>query len=427
MTRLAKAPLGVRILIGLLLGVAAGMLLPRPGAGQWSDDIANVAHIAGQLWLSALQMTVLPLVFALLTMGLGGASGISAEGSSIARRSIFVFAALYSLALAVAVVLNFLLLSVWPVSDAAIAAFQKLAGNAVQAQAPNAGDIILTLVPSNIFAALASGSMIPVVVFAILFGLALRHVDEKHRGPIASLIESIASVMFKIVTWVLMLAPLGVFALVLATAHETGLAVIWGLAGYLRHLVTIAAVMLALAYPVAVLWGRIPLVRFASGATSSQLVAVSTQSSVGSLPVMLEASRTLEIGDEVAGVSLPLAVSIFRFSGPALTLSVGAYAASIAGLHIGIAQMVGGAILSLLVEFTAVGLPTQVSFFALYAPVFAAFGAPLGFLPVMLAVETIPDAVGTAANVSMDLAATAVVDRGRRRAATERPGEMQLA
>src|SRR5256885_5640978 len=251
MTRLAKAPLGVRILIGLLLGVAAGMLLPRPGAGQWSDDIANVAHIAGQLWLSALQMTVLPLVFALLTMGLGGASGISAEGSSIARRSIFVFAALYSLALAVAVVLNFLLLSVWPVSDAAIAAFQKLAGNAVQAQAPNAGDIILTLVPPNIFAALASGSLIPVVVFSILFGLALRHVDEKHRGPIASLIESIASVMFKIVTWVLLLASLGVFALVLATAHEPRLAVMWGLAGELRHFVTNAAVQLALAYPVA--------------------------------------------------------------------------------------------------------------------------------------------------------------------------------
>src|SRR4051812_20010995 len=116
MTRLAKAPLGVRILVGLLLGVAAGILLPGPGTTQWSDSIASVAHIAGQMWLSALQMTVLPLVFALLAIGLGGASGISAEGSAIARRAIFVFGGLYLLALVAAMALNLLLLSVWPVS-----------------------------------------------------------------------------------------------------------------------------------------------------------------------------------------------------------------------------------------------------------------------------------------------------------------------
>jgi len=216
--------------------------------------------------------------------------------------------------------------------------------------------------------------------------------------------------------------------LVLGTVHETGLAIIWGLAGYLRHLVTVVAVMLALAYPVAVLWGRIGIARFAAAAAPSQLVALSTQSSVGSLPVMLESAKRLRIGEEAANVSLPLAVSIFRFSGPAVTLTVAAYAASAAGLHVGSTQLIGGAMLALLMEFTAVGLPNQVNIFAINAPVFAVFGAPLGFLPVMLAVETIPDAVATTATVSMDIAATAVVDRLQRNRgdAAERAGQAAL-
>jgi len=275
----------------------------------------------------------------------------------------------------------------------------------------DAGAIIVSIVPSNVFGAFASGAMLPVVVFAILFGLAMRTIEPDRRKHIVSLIESIADVMFKIVGWVLLIAPLGVFALVIGTVHETGLAIIWGLAGYLRHVLIVMSVLLLFVYIIAAFWARISLGRFAAATAPSQLVALSTQSSVGSLPVMLASAKTLQIGENTTNVVLPLAVSIFRFSGPAMTLSVAAYAASAAGLHVGTTQLIGGALLALLMEFTGVGLPNQVNIFALNAPVFAAFGAPLGFLPVMLAVETIPDAVATTVSVSMDVAAAGVVDR----------------
>jgi Na+/H+-dicarboxylate symporter len=168
--------------------------------------------------------------------------------------------------------------------------------------------------------------------------------------------------------------------------------------------------MVLLAYPVAVLWGRVGLIRFAVAAMPSQLVAVSTQSSVASLPVMLKSSEKLGIADEVTNVSLPLAVSIFRFGGPSGTISVAFYAAAAAGLHPSLPVLIGGALLALLMEFAAVGLPNQINGFTINAPVFAALGAPFAFMPIMLAVETIPDSVGTTANVSMDLAATAVID-----------------
>ena len=411
MKRLARTPLGIRILIGLVLGACVGSFLPGPGIAAWSDSAADVARIVGQLWLSALQMTVLPIVFALLTVGLGRTSGAAGQDGSIVRRSVIVFATLYALSLVVAIIVNRLLLDVWPVSAAAAEAFQKVTQSSSPAARMDAGAIIVSIVPSNVFGAFASGAMLPVVVFAILFGLAMRTIEPDRRKHIVSLIESIADVMFKIVGWVLLIAPLGVFALVIGTVHETGLAIIWGLAGYLRHVLIVMSVLLLFVYIIAAFWARISLGRFAAATAPSQLVALSTQSSVGSLPVMLASAKTLQIGENTTNVVLPLAVSIFRFSGPAMTLSVAAYAASAAGLHVGTTQLIGGALLALLMEFTGVGLPNQVNIFALNAPVFAAFGAPLGFLPVMLAVETIPDAVATTVSVSMDVAATGVVDR----------------
>jgi hypothetical protein len=91
MNRLANIPLGVRVLAALLLGVCAGILLPRSGAQDWSDLIVSAAHIAGQLWLSALQMTVIPLIFSLLTIGLTASSRMIGDGGSVARRALLVF------------------------------------------------------------------------------------------------------------------------------------------------------------------------------------------------------------------------------------------------------------------------------------------------------------------------------------------------
>src|SRR3954469_19493808 len=278
MKRLASMPLGVRILVGLVFGVCVGTFLPRPGTAAWTDGVAYVAQIAGQLWLSALQMTVLPIVFALLTIGLGRTSGVASEGGSAVRRAAIVFGALYALSLLVAIILNRLLLDAWPVSAAAAEAFQRLTQSVGPTARTDAGAIIVSIIPSNVFGAFAAGAMLPVVVFAILFGLGMRTIDPGRREHIVGLIESVADVMLKIVGWVLMIAPLGVFALVLGTVHETGLAIVWGLATYLRHVLIVLIALLLLVYPIAVLWARIRLGRFASAVVPSQLVALSTQS-----------------------------------------------------------------------------------------------------------------------------------------------------
>jgi Na+/H+-dicarboxylate symporter len=355
-------------------------------------------------------MTVLPLVFALLTTGLARA-GSGAGGGGTAKRAVLVFAVLYALGLLTGIVLNVLLLKLWPVSDAALAAFQNVRSASIDVKAPLVGDVVLGIVPPNVFAALAAGAVLPVVVFAVLFGLAMTRTDEPRRRSIMKLIDTIADIMFTIVGWVLLLAPLGVLGLAMGTAHRTGVGMLWGLGGYLRHMVTVLLVMLALAYPVAVFWGRIGLGRFSARVLPSQMVALGTQSSVASLPVMLKSADALGVSKETAKVTLPLAVSVFRFVGPPLTLTYAVYAAAMAGVPPSLTLVVFCAAISMLMEFAAVGLPNQVSLFAVAAPAFAAVGAPLGFLPVFLSVDVIPDALATTGIVSMDVAATTAVNR----------------
>lgn len=406
--------LGLRVLTALFVAVLVGVSMPRPGEARWSDSFAAAAGTVGQLWLSALQMTVLPLVFSLLAAGLSRpASGES--GGAVARRSILVFGILYLISLFVAVILSGALLRLWPVTSSAAGAFRTFTAAPAEVHVVTAREIVQSIIPANVFGALATGAILPVVVFSVLFGLALKTMPQGSRKIIRDLVEAIAGVMFKIVGWVLLVAPLGVFGLIVATAHETGTATLWGLASYLRYVGTIAFIFVLLSYPVAVLWARLPLLKFTSAVAPSQFVALSTQSSVASLPVMLKSVSNLDVGDEVASVSLPLAVSIFRFGGPVGTLSAAAYAAAAAGQHPTLALLALGASLALLMEFAAVGLPNQVNLVALLSPVFAALGAPIGFIVVMLAVETIPDAIGTTANVSMDVASTSVIDRLHKR------------
>lgn len=410
MRRLRNLPLGIRILAGVMIGIAIGISLPTPGAAPWADNLAMTGKVAGQLWLASLQMTVLPLVFALLTTGLARA-GSGAGGGAVAKRAALVFALLYALALLVCVVLNFVLLKLWPVSPAAVEAFRNVGSATVDAKAPSIGDIVLGIVPTNVFAALAAGAVLPVVVFAVLFGLAMTHAEEGQRASIMKLIDTVAAIMFTIVGWVLVLAPLGVLGLAMGTAHQTGLAMLWGLGGYLRHVLTVMLVMMVCSYPVAALWGGVGLRRFAAAVAPSQLVALGTQSSVASLPVMLKSADALGISEETADVTLPLAVSVFRFVGPPMTLTYATYAAAMAGAPPSLSLLCFGAAIALLMEFAAVGLPNQVSFFAVIAPACAAMGAPLGFLPIFLSVDVIPDALGTTGIVSMDVAATTVVNR----------------
>lgn len=401
----------VRILIGLGLGLLAGTLMAPIEAGA-DQSIVFVAEVAGGLWLDALRMTIVPLVFALLITGVASTASAAAAGG-VTRLSIFVFVALLSMAGALTAVVAPLVLSIWPAPvEAARALREGLGGVGEIPGVPPLSEMLRGIIPSNPVAAAASGAMLPLVVFALAFGFATSCCAATIREPVVRIFQSVAEIMLVIVRWVLIIAPLGVFALALVVGARTGLGAIGAFAHYIIFISIMCILAAAAAYPLALFLGRTPLRLFARATAPAQAVAISTQSSLASLPAMLEGARThLRIPPSVAGVTLPLAVSIFRITGPVANLAVAIYIASILGIQIGPVQLAAGAATAVVMVFAGVGVPSQVTFFAVLTPICLVMGIPIEMLALLIAVETIPDIFRTTANVTMDLSVTTVVAR----------------
>jgi Na+/H+-dicarboxylate symporter len=171
-------------------------------------------------------------------------------------------------------------------------------------------------------------------------------------------------------------------------------------------------------YPLA-LAGRVGLGAFARAALPAQAVAASTQSSLASLPPMVAGAERLNLPHATSSVVLPLAVALFRIAAPASIVIVTLAMARMSGVEIGPGQIAIAALLATINTLVIVGLPNQVTFFAAYAPPAIAAGVPIELLPLLLAVDTIPDIFYTISNVTADLAVTTVVSRGDGEPATE--------
>ena len=151
--------------------------------------------------------------------------------------------------------------------------------------------------------------------------------------------------------------------------------------------------------------------RFARAVAPAQAVAISTQSSLASLPAMLKGSAEIGVAPATAGIVLPVAVAIFRATSPAMNLAVALYVAHWLGVPIGPGQLAAGIATAAITTMGSVSLPGTVSFFASVAPVAFAMGVPIEALGLLVAVETVPDLFRTVGNVTMDVAVTAVVGK----------------
>jgi Na+/H+-dicarboxylate symporter len=400
----------VRVLVGLSAGAVLGVSL------AWSDPalamrLAAWVQPVGKLWLNALQMTVVPLVLALVVIGVTTASDAAASGR-IARRAIVVFLLLLSGSAALTATVAPPLLSLAPHNPALTRALNSSVAVTTPGTTTGWADALTTVIPSNAIAAAAQGAMLPLVVFALLFGFALTRIAAERRTQIVGISQAIADAMIVIVEWVLWLAPAGVFSLILAVCARSGLTVLSALGVYILLQCAVYIMMTLLMIPVAVFWGGERLRKFAAAIAPAQVVAASTQSSLVSLPAMLEvAQRRLNYPPQVTSLVLPMAVSLFRITSPVTYLNAAAFIAWAYGVDLSAAQLATGAALSVIISCGSVGLPGQVNFLATTLPVSQAMGLPVAPLGLLLAVETIPDIFATVGNVTADLSATSVVAR----------------
>jgi Na+/H+-dicarboxylate symporter len=393
-------------LAGLLGGLLLGLALH--GSAALAPALSIAAPLGG-LWLRALQMTIVPLVVALLFTGIVQTVAAASAGA-MARRSLGLFAIVLVAGGTMAALVMPLGLEIWPVPAGAAAA---LAGAAQQStgRVPGLADFLQSLVPSNVFNAAASDAMLPLIAFTTLFALASTRLADEPRHQLALFFEATAGAMMVVIGWVLALAPLGVFCLALGVAASSGTGAIGVLAHYIALVVAIGGVILFAAYGVAATVGGQRLTKFARAMLPAQAVAISTQSSLASLPAMLDSCRRLGLRETSGEFVLPLAVALFRATSPAMNMAVAIYAAHLTGVTLTPPVLAAGVAIAALMALGTVSLPGTISFVATVGPIALAMGVPLGPLALLVAVEMLPDIMRTLANVTMDVAVTAVVDR----------------
>ena len=412
-----------RVLLGLASGAAIGLTL------AWSDPalaakVAAFVQPVGKLWLNALQMTVVPLVFALVIIGVTTASDTASSGRT-ARRALLVFVTLLSAASFFTAFAAPLLLSLVSRDPALTQALSgSIATAPVVTTATGWSEALTSIIPSNAVSAAAQSAMLPLIVFALFFGFALTRIEKPRRDLMVNFFQAVSDAMIVVVHWVLWAAPVGVFALVLAVCAQSGMSMVSALGVYILLQCALYLAVTVMMLPVAAYFGGERIGRFAAAIIPAQVVAASTQSSLASLPAMLEvAQRRLGYSPQVTALVLPMAVSLFRINSPVQYVSAAAFIAWAYGIDLSAAQLATGAALAVIISCGAVGLPGQVSYMATNLPVTQAMGLPIAPLGLLLAVDTIPDVFATVGNVTADLTATSIVSRQAGKDAKETGGD----
>jgi proton glutamate symport protein len=395
----------VLILISLIAGLLIGMV--SVGAPTFVKDIADVV---GTWWLNGLRMTVVPLVVSLLIVGIVQTAEAAKTGKLAARGVMLMIAILWLSSLMTAFAIP-AITNIFPMpADAAAALRQALGVAEAPDKVPPFAEFLRAIVPTNPIHAAANDAILPLIIFTLAFAFAVVKLGDAKRASIFNLFDGVAEAMVIVVGWVLALAPIGVFALAFSLGMTAGSAAFGALAHYVIVLVAVGAVIWIASFILAAIGaGRNP-VTFFKATLPAQSVAIASQSSLASLPAMLKGLDQLGVRTRTSEIILPVAVALFRATGPAMNLGVALYVAHWLGIELGSGQIALGIAVGAITTMGAVSLPGSISFISSIAPICLAMGVPIEPLGLLVAIETFPDIMRTLGNVTMDMAVTATVD-----------------
>jgi Na+/H+-dicarboxylate symporter len=399
-----------RILVALILGLGLG-LLASSFAPVLGNDIANVADPVGALWLNGLRMTIVPLVVALLITGIAQTAEAARAGAVAGRAMLWIVCVMCSSAVLGAILMPSFLTLV-PMPQAAADALKgALTTTGTITPPPPFVDFVKSIVPTNPIAAAAGDGILPLLVFTLVFAFAITRLPPEPRSLLSRFFAAISDAMVIVIDWVLRLAPIGVFALAFVVGARSGLAALGALFHYVASVASVGIVMSLIAYLVAVFAARWRFGDYARAVAPVQALAISTQSSLACLPIMLKKSQQLGVQPATAEITLPMAVALLRATGPAMNLAVALYVANWYGVDLTAGQYAVAIFAAVLTSMGAVSLPGQVSFVTSIGPLCLILGVPVEPLALLIAVETLPDIFRTLGNVMWDVAVTGAVAR----------------
>lgn len=400
----------VRILLGLALGLALGMGSAATGR---LESLPALVEPVGALWVNAIRMTVTPLVMALLITAIAGRGG--ARSARLGGEAVGLFALLALASAAAALLLAPPLIALLPLE-----AGERLADGAPAAGGvPPFRDWLTGLIPVNPFAAAAAGEMLPLLAFTALFAAALRAAGGR-GAAVTDFFAGVRDAMLTLIGWIMRLAPLGVFALTAPLAARLGLDTAPALGGFILIACGIVVLLAAALYPLARFGAGIGVARFARAVAPAQIVGFGTRSSVASLPATLAAAEALGVSARTSSLVLPAAAALFKFASPAARMTGTVFVAALYGLEPGLPALVLTAGAIALLSFYSPGIPS--GGLLVMAPVYESLGLPVAGIGVLIAVDLVVDMFITAANVTANAAAAALLDRPAAEPSPAAPG-----
>ena len=357
-------------------------------------------------------MVLIPLVLSLLVTGIVTTVDTGGTGR-LGATALGVFLALLAGTAVVSALVATPLVARIPIEPETTALMRSTVDTSVVAtvrQLPKFSDLIVSIVPANPIRAAVDGAMLPLVTFAILFGLALARVGIERRDAVAHLFRAIADAMTVIVGWLIVIAPLGVFALAMTLVVKTGLGAVRAFALYIVLISGAIVLVTLLLYVVAVLAGGQPLARFARALAPPQAIAFSARSSLAALPAMVESARTrLGFPAAVTSFVLPLAVTTLRLSTPIMWSVSIPFLARLYGVAVSPEQFALLLGTGILMSFSVPGLPSASIF--LMGPFVTGLGIPIEAIGLLIAADSIPDLFKGVLNVTGHMTSAAVVTR----------------
>jgi len=425
--------LHTKILLGLVLGAlvggAANFFFPDAPWVDWVSD--NVMYPVGQIFLRLLFMTVVPIVFTSIALGVAGIGDVKTLGRLGGRTMGF-----FALSTLIAATIGLTLVNtVRPggglpeeTRDELMAQFSTGAEGLSQSGPPDFGvSTFVNIVPRNPVTAAADTDMLALIFFSLIFGVALILIPKAKAQPVLDVLEGIGEAVIKIIDMAMHLAPYGVFGLIFVITSQFG----WGILVQLAMYVFVVLLGLFLHATIGIsalvkIMGRMSPVRFWKSVTAPIVTAFSTSSSMATLPTSIAtAEQELDVQPKIAGFVLPLGATM-NMNGTSLFEGVTVlFLAQVFGVGLGLGEQIIVIILAVLTAIGAAGVPG--GSLPLMMLVMATVGVPPEGIAIILGVDRILDMSRTTLNVCGDLSASVYVDRVDREMEGLPPREPALA
>ena len=250
------------------------------------------------------------------------------------------------------------------------------------------------------------------MIFTALFSASLLYIEEAQRQLFVDFFSAVKSAMFVLIRWVMLLAPIGIFALVFPLAATLGMTVLNVLGTFIIIACGLLVVVTLLLYPTTAIFGRVTMRQFAKAVAPVQIVGFGTRSSLASLPATFVATKALGISERVSGLVLPIAVTLFKFASPIARTTGTYFVANLYGIELGVIELF---IIVAAIGFLSVyspGIPS--GGLLIMAPVYVSLGLPVAGIGILIAVDLVVDMFITVANVTANVAATTILSRDER-------------